>query len=56
MSMLPRLRNKVCSLFGVHWVMPRGVVELLASWSSKFNRHKTKVLWSMIPYCLMWVI
>lgn len=29
----------VCSLFGVHWVMPHGVVEHLASWSGKFNRQ-----------------
>ena len=46
----------VCSLFWVHLVMPRGVVDPLVSWSGKFNRHRTKVLWSMIPHCLMWVI
>ena len=39
-----------------HWVTPRGVVKLLASWPSKFNRHRTTVIWSMIPYCLMWGI
>ena len=50
------LWNMVCSLFGVHWVMPRGVVEHLASWSGKFNRHRTTVIWSMIPHCLMWGI
>ena len=50
------LWNTVCSLFGVHWVMPRGVVELLASWSNKFNRLKSKVLWRRTPHCLMWVI
>ena len=46
----------VCFLFGVHWVMLRSVVELIASWSRKFHRPKTKVLWSMIPHCLMRVI
>ena len=46
----------MCFLFGVHWVMPRSVVELLTSWSRKFHRPKTKVLWSMIPHCLMWII
>ena len=50
------LWNMVCSLFRVHWVMTHGVVDLLDSWSGKFNGHKTKVLWSMIPHCLMWVI
>ena len=50
------LWNIMCSLFGVHWVMPRSVVEFLASWSGKFNRLRSKVLWRMIPHCLMWVI
>ena len=50
------LWNMVCSLFGVHWVMPHSVVELLACWSNKFNRLRSKTLWRMIPYCFMWVI
>ena len=33
-----------------------GVVELLASWSGKFNRNRSTVIWSMIPHCLMWGI
>ena len=40
-----KLWNMVCSLFGVHWVMPSGVVELLASWSM--------IIFSMISHCLM---
>ena len=50
------LWNMLCFLFGVHWVMPRSLVELIATWSQKFHKPKTKVLWSMIPHCLMWVI
>ena len=50
------LWNMVCSLFGVCWVLPRGVVDLLASGLVKFHRHRTKVLWIMIRHCLMWVI
>ena len=34
----------VCSLFGVHWVILSSVVELIACWSGKFFRIKTKVL------------
>ena len=51
-----RVVEIMCSLFGVHWVMPCSVVELLASWSGKFNKFRSKVLWRMIPHCLMWVI
>ena len=47
------LWNMVCSLFGVHWVLPCIVVKLIASWPHNFNRLKTKVLWSMIAHCLM---
>ena len=36
--------------------MPCGVVYLIASWSGKSCRLKTKLLWSVIPHCLMWVI
>lgn len=39
--------NIVFSLFGINWVMPRGVVELLASWPSKFNRHRNEAIWGM---------
>ena len=42
--------------FGVHWVMPKGVVEILASWQGKFGRCSNVVIWSVIPYCLMWGI
>ena len=32
------------------------VVDLIASWSGRSCRLKTKLLWSMIPHCLMWAI
>ena len=44
----------VSSLFGVHWVMPKGVVELLMSLKGKFVRCPNVVIWSMIPHYLMW--
>ena len=36
--------------------MPCVVVDLIASWSGRSCRLKTKLLWSMIPHCLTWVI
>ena len=35
---------------------PAGVIELLASWTGKFSRHRNGVIWNMIPHCLMWSI
>ena len=31
-------------LFGIHWVMPYKVIELLASWQGKFGRQKYRFL------------
>ena len=47
------LWNMVFSLFGVHWVMPCHVVDLLASWSYECSRCKSLVIWSVIPHCIM---
>ena len=33
------LWSMVFTLFGIHWVMPKTVVELLACWQGKFGRH-----------------
>ena len=37
------------SLFGVHWVMPNGVLELLASYQEKFGRCNSMAIWRVIP-------
>ena len=36
--------------------MLSSVVELIACWSGKFFRIKTKVLWRMLLHCLMWFV
>ena len=33
------LWSMVLSLFGVSWVMPKSVVELLACWQGRFGHH-----------------
>ena len=33
------LWSMVFCLFGIHWVMPYKVSEVLASWQGKFGRH-----------------
>jgi hypothetical protein len=32
--------NMVFDFFGVWWVMPRGVADLLACWQGWFKRHR----------------
>jgi hypothetical protein len=41
--------------FGLYWVMPCSVKELLASWWSS-GRSRSTVVWKMVPLCIMWCI
>jgi hypothetical protein len=50
------LWSMVFTLFGVHWVMLKVVVECLASWQSRFGRISNSAIWNVIPHCLMWCI
>ena len=47
------LWSMVFTLFGIHWVMPKTVVELLACWQGKFGRHRNFAIWMAMPHCLM---
>lgn len=44
------------TLFGIHWVMLKTAVELLACWQGKFGHHRNGVIWKVVSYCLMWCI
>jgi hypothetical protein len=46
----------VLTLFGMHWVMPRHLVDLLDFWQGKLGRHRHIEIWKAIPHCLMWCI
>ena len=43
-------------MFGVQWVMPRRVVDLLACWQGKFGRLPNVVSSKVIPHCVMWCL
>ena len=46
----------VFALFGVHCVMPKKVVDLLACWQGSFEKHRHIAIWRCIPHCLMWCV
>jgi hypothetical protein len=48
------LWSSVFILFGVSWVMPRRVVDLLTCWQGSLGRHRE--IWKAIPHCLMWCL
>lgn len=41
--------------FGVSWVLPKRVVDLLAEWRNWFGKH-TSNIWNLVLHCVMWVI
>uniref|UniRef100_A0A2N9HT93 Reverse transcriptase zinc-binding domain-containing protein n=1 Tax=Fagus sylvatica TaxID=28930 RepID=A0A2N9HT93_FAGSY len=46
----------VFSMFGIWWVMPCHVMDLLACWSGYTRRNRFAAIWGVIPHCIMWVI
>ena len=50
------LKSMVFTLFGIHWVMPKTVEELLACWQGKFGSHRNSAIRIVVLHCLMWCI
>ena len=48
--------SMVFSMSGIQWVMPKGVMELLACWQGSFGQYGCIEIWKAIPPCLMWCI
>ena len=48
--------SMIFCLFGICWVMPQRVVDLLDCWTCNFRRHRNIVIWRFVPHCLMWCI
>ena len=49
------LWNAFFARFGLCWVMPRSVKEVLASWWT-VGRSSSAVVWKMAPHCILWCI
>jgi hypothetical protein len=50
------LWNMFFHLFGVLWVMPKGVVDLLSGWNGPSGRSEVGKIWKMLPHCIMWCL
>jgi isocitrate dehydrogenase kinase/phosphatase len=42
------------SLFGVEWVMPSSVVDLLRGWGTLLGRDPVFRIWKQVPLCVLW--
>jgi hypothetical protein len=49
------LWNFVFRSFGVVWVLPNRVVELLFGWWNWLGKNSS-VVWNLVPSCLMWTL
>jgi len=49
------LWNNIFSRFGISWVMPKSVLDLVACWW-KSGRSRSATTWKMVPICLFWCI
>ena len=43
----------ILGVFGISWVLPQTVAELLFSW---WNGCHTSDVWNLVPLCLMWSV
>nr|CAN66379.1 hypothetical protein VITISV_003573 [Vitis vinifera] len=44
------------SMFGVQWVLPATVKEMLLGWNGSFVGKKRKGVWKASPLCLFWTV
>ena len=47
------LWSMVWTLFGLLWVMPQSVIDLLSSWQGSFSGHRSIDLWRVVPHCVL---
>jgi hypothetical protein len=50
------LRNFIFSIFGIQWVMPCGIMELLTCWWTSCCSARVRKLWEMMPLYIFWCI
>ena len=50
-----RLWSFALRSFRVSWVLPKRVIDLLASWQNWLGKHFSNV-WNLVPHCVMWII
>uniref|UniRef100_A0A2N9IH31 Reverse transcriptase domain-containing protein n=1 Tax=Fagus sylvatica TaxID=28930 RepID=A0A2N9IH31_FAGSY len=46
----------MCSIFGLQWVMPGGVLDLLYCWGDSCHSIRVRKVWDMVPHCVFWCI
>jgi hypothetical protein len=55
-SMAKQLWDTILIMFGVQWVMPRTVKDLITCCPGALGRRRHAEIWRIIPHCLMWCL
>jgi hypothetical protein len=50
------LWRTILQMFGVEWIMPRSVKDMLGSWRGQKGNQTLIPIWRMAPLCLMWCV
>jgi hypothetical protein len=53
-SVTSNIWSFVLTLFGLAWVMPKFVLDLLECWQGWFQRHRAVKVWRAVALCAMW--
>ena len=54
-EMARRLWCFVFKSFGISWVLPSTVPDLLFGWWNWLGKHSSKI-WNLVPLCLLWCL
>ena len=49
------LWSRALGFFGIQWVLPGMVTDLLLGWWKWLGKHSSDI-WNLIPLCLMWLL
>ena len=53
---LKEIWDLVFALFGLQWLMPRKVIDLLACWQGYIGWDWHRAIWRRIPHCFTWCV
>ena len=54
-EMAHRLWSFVLITFGLSWVIPRSIPDLLFGWWNWVGKHSSQI-WNLVPLCILWYI
>ena len=54
-EMAYRIWSFVFITFGLSWVVPRSIIDLLFGWWNWLGKHSSQI-WNLVPLCIFWCI